>query len=68
MPTWILGEQEVEIKEVFKGILYVQVDLQEAVGLAKTAFCPQQSINSNAAEFLEEGHSAYFKGLSVGYG
>jgi len=48
--------------------LYVKVDLQDPGGVGLIAFCPSQSINMEvAAEFLEEGHSAYFKDLSMGY-
>ena len=35
-------------------------------GWARITFCPQQSINIEAAELLEECHWACFKDLSVG--
>lgn len=33
---------------------------------AKCAFCPQQGVHMEAAESVEEGHSACFKDSSVG--
>lgn len=58
----------VEIKEIVsEGILYIKVDLRDPGDWAKIAFCPQQSTNIKASEFLQEGHAAYLKDLSMGF-
>ena len=61
-PALILGD--LEIRKFLKE--YVKVDLEDPRDKAKIAFCPQQSINIEAAESLEEGHSACFKDVSLG--
>ena len=49
-----------------KGNLYVKVDSQDPGSWARIAFRPQQSMNIEAAESLEESHSVSFKDLSMG--
>ena len=49
-----------------KEFLYVKEDSWDPRAPAKITFCPQQSVNIEAAKFLEEGHSACFKDLSKG--
>ena len=58
--------QWVEIKKLPKEFLYVRVDPQDPGGQARLACCPQQSINIEAAESLEECHSASFQDLLMG--
>ena len=54
--------------EIPNGLLYVIVDLQDPEDQAMIASSPWQSSNIDAAEFLEECHSACVKDLSWAVG
>ena len=59
--SWGFRDKGKFLEEFF----YVKADLQAPEGQAKIAFCPQQSMNIEAVESVEECPSACFKDLSV---
>ena len=54
------------MSKIPKEFLYVRVDLQGSGDWPKLAYYPQQGVNMEASEFLEEGHAACFKDVSMG--